>query len=404
MQDQLEPNSGFNMQVKKYLPGAALLLLTVSLMFFFKHNKKDISNYIEEGTGSLVNFYTQNLKPLLFQTDITNEDIFNFALYQRLPIDKNENKVLQLNDSAEGYELFSIKPEDKIAGTDNYKQFIEYMDLTPTEKAGIDSVLDSYKEDLYSSILVNETKAVAVNPRIVDLQKAIVADISLFTQSTRKSRDVEIPFPTLSIVNIPEVTSMIDVVKKTVDNDFIVFAPDTVFTEEFDFDRAKLKKELARVKFDIEAAKEELKNLKVSINVNNESKFVAIDSMMDKMHFRIDSANFAVALPRVKRVENPELTNLSEELRKVNKALRAISFSSNGNIHIKVDTGIDGQNLGESFEFNLNIDSIIKSSLQFIDEADLKELKELKYNLDDLNIDSVYKSRRPERSTESRKK
>ena len=97
--------------IKKFLPYIFLLLLTLVLMFFFKHHKQEISRMLEEGKNNIVSFYTSNLKPLFTQTQISEEDLFNFALYKSLPLDKDKNKVLVLSNDNLGNREYVIKSE-----------------------------------------------------------------------------------------------------------------------------------------------------------------------------------------------------------------------------------------------------------------------------------------------------
>ena len=82
--------------VKRLFPAAGIALLTIILLFYFKYNKS--GNLLEEGVGNIEDFYTQNLKPLFFNSEITNEEIFNFALYGNLPVDRNNNKIIQIKE------------------------------------------------------------------------------------------------------------------------------------------------------------------------------------------------------------------------------------------------------------------------------------------------------------------
>mgnify|MGYP000896189243 FL=1 len=83
-----------NVRVRTTVVG--LILLTIGLMIIFKNNSSNLKDLPDD----LISFYAKNLKPLFYQTSITEEDIFNFALYQNIPIDKQNNKLLQigLND------------------------------------------------------------------------------------------------------------------------------------------------------------------------------------------------------------------------------------------------------------------------------------------------------------------
>ena len=65
------PNLSLNKRkIRKSIPGILLVILTLSLMFYFKQNKGDIGEIVSKGTDDLNSLYTENLKPLLFGTDL----------------------------------------------------------------------------------------------------------------------------------------------------------------------------------------------------------------------------------------------------------------------------------------------------------------------------------------------
>ena len=110
MESNNENTNRFRDLAKKYLPVSSLILLTILLMIFFRYKKNDIGRLIESGKENLISFYAQNLKPLFATTDISNEDVFNFALYQSIPIDKQNNKILTVTNQDADNQVYEIKP------------------------------------------------------------------------------------------------------------------------------------------------------------------------------------------------------------------------------------------------------------------------------------------------------
>ena len=70
--------------LRKWLPALLLLVLTVVLMISFKNKRLNLGSLLEEGKTNLASFYTQNMKPLFFRTEITNSDVFDFALRKNI--------------------------------------------------------------------------------------------------------------------------------------------------------------------------------------------------------------------------------------------------------------------------------------------------------------------------------
>ena len=73
-------------KLKRWYPAIGFALFTILLMLFLKFNPDIINEVVEEQKSNIAGFYKENLKPLLFAADLTNEDIFNFAFYHQLPI------------------------------------------------------------------------------------------------------------------------------------------------------------------------------------------------------------------------------------------------------------------------------------------------------------------------------
>ena len=124
-------------------------------MIFFKQNKRIIGHMFEEGKNNLLSFYSHNLKPLLFQTRISEEDVFNFALYRSLPLDKEKNKVLFISNDQPGNQIFEIKPATYNPNTQNYNTFIQYLGMNKIEKAKSDTDKNKLIKEL-QSVLAND--------------------------------------------------------------------------------------------------------------------------------------------------------------------------------------------------------------------------------------------------------
>jgi hypothetical protein len=92
---------------KTYLPWVGLIVLTIILMVIFKFTEQGYSDIQEKGENILAQ-YTRNLSPLYSKTDLTDEDVFNFALYNKLPIDKRNKKILSLESNSYGNEELEI--------------------------------------------------------------------------------------------------------------------------------------------------------------------------------------------------------------------------------------------------------------------------------------------------------
>jgi hypothetical protein len=230
--------------VKKYFPYAFLILLTICLMVFFRHHKRDIGLFLEKGKSNFLTFYSQNLKPLLFKTQISEEDIFNFAIYQSLPIDKEKNKILVLNHETSGSQVYEIRSGAFNSSTNNYESFQKYLDLNAEQKEKADSILNSYKSEIYSSVFVNDKNTYAVNPKINQLQQAILADLISFSQNIDRNKAMGIFHKSFTQTENKNVASLISSAKRVANSDFILMTPDSVTKTRFAWNQEKFNRHL----------------------------------------------------------------------------------------------------------------------------------------------------------------
>ncbi|HOI30629.1 MAG TPA: hypothetical protein PLZ15_12805 [Melioribacteraceae bacterium] len=259
---ELNENKNLKEYIKKYLPVSSLIILTLFLMIFFRYNKRDINRLIEEGKNNLVSFYAQNLKPLFATTEISNEDVFNFALYQSLPIDKENNRVLLVSDEISGNQVYEIKPSTFIPNTYNYNNYTDFFELSPGDKLKADSILNTYKKEIYLSVLTNEKNALAINPKLGELQKAVLADLIAFSEQVNYEKANKLFQMQNKLLSGKNLTTFTASAKEFPGNDYIFITPDTVLQTEFEFDTREFDK-LKDLELDLKLAEDKLKNIRI---------------------------------------------------------------------------------------------------------------------------------------------
>lgn len=223
----------------KFIPYFGLAALTIALMFFFKANKEKYESFIDENKNSLTSFYTANLKPLFVSNELSKEDIFNFAYYHNLPIDKENNRILFINEDPDKGEILEVKHAMIKENTDNYEKFKEHFNLDTRQLAIADSILDSYKDEIYSSVWTNEQNTIAVSPRLPDLRRLILADLMEHIQKITGDKKLKIPIDSSGLAKLEKSFY------SNKNNDFIFIASDTVFKSVVGLDRKQLKNQIA---------------------------------------------------------------------------------------------------------------------------------------------------------------
>ena len=218
--------------LKKWAPVAVIVLLTAILMVYFKVSNIDYIS-IQNVGRDIVAEYTKNLKPVFSRTKLTKEDLVNFAFYENLPLDKQNNTVLQIKSDKAGNEKFFVRPAAINPKTNNYERFVKKLKLTKDEIAVFDSILNVYNESLYKSVLYNDNNTLAVNPNLPILQKAMSTDIYQFLkQRVYEKNKIELP-DNYATLNRDKIHSVIEKNQRMPAKDFIFITPDTVFQYEY---------------------------------------------------------------------------------------------------------------------------------------------------------------------------
>lgn len=385
----------FTNKFRNYIPFAAIFILTAGLLFYFKEHKQNVGEFIETGKANLLSFYTQNLKPLLFKTDITNEDVFNFALYKNLPLDKEENKVLQVGyDEKSGSDYFEIKPAQLNENTKNYEKFVDYLKLTKEQKSQLDSILNMYKDELYTSVLYNDQNTIAVSSKVSLIRDAILADLMAFAQSISSMKYTE-AVPAEYHYNTEEIRKAIKQINDSKEeslNNFVFFTPDSIFNTECEIDKKELRKKMVALDWNVKKIREELKDMKFDIKVNpiehvNFNEALSKDIKLDSSYYKaFMPKNFALhGMKDLKDLEKLRI-NIDKLTSEIQKISVEVKTSEAGKIKYKMKNYFSPDSeMTFTFDLNLNgLDTLIQNSIPKFDEKDLKKWEEFGFKMDSL--------------------
>ncbi len=353
-------------KVKQKVTILGLIFLTIGLMILFKENSQNIGIIPQQA----FNYYADNLKPLFDKTKITEEDIFNFAVYNNLPIDTRNGKVLQLTLQGNDNAVINYKSAI-INSTNNYSKFVSTLNLSNNEKEKLDSILLSYSDKINKSILIDDNNAVAVDPNIVILREALVYDINNFLTKNNTIKSVKIFEPNKfdnSAINV--FTNVKQNINDNKLREFIFFTPDTVINISYGIN-GNLNN----------------KNTKPKIIIENKGAKAIIINENDKL-VEVKIPNLPKVI-NIKIPNNKEITNLGLDSvisNKINKSLnfnyKDIDAIVNSNVKRNIENsktwaqfGLKADSLGK----NINIIVQNDSTIDMIKLS--KELKELKNEL-----------------------
>jgi hypothetical protein len=337
-------------------------------------NERDLGTIIEEGKSSLLNLYAENLKPLFFETDLNNEDIFNFALYNNLPVDKENNKVLQLAEDSKRNQVFAIQPALIKDNTNNYGKFKKSLQLTDQEVERLDSILQSYRSDIYAAVLVGDG-AVAVNPELPLIQKAIINDIYSYIYTIDDENKGFYVEADPGYEPCENIKTAVESVRKANRNHFILFAADTVFDAQFEFDKAKFAGNFAAGATGISSDQP----AQFKVNAVTESKNEALRDKKTHFTYKINSEVKTAFIPHegsekdvgrsVTALKGLEKFEVDSENMLVRFEADSLQNIIKLNISSSSGSNEDWENL--SFEFNLaHIDTLLEEYEIYFENAD----------------------------------
>ncbi|MHB8854978.1 MAG: hypothetical protein ACYC6P_16670 [Ignavibacteriaceae bacterium] len=324
-------NSPWFFRIRKYFPIAGIVALSIALMVVLKLNPGIVNHLLEKQKSNISGFYKQNLKPLLYAADLTNEDIFNFAFYHQLPLDNQKHQYLFLGTGQNGNQFFEIKNGNQFSNVNNLDKFVKGLNLNSIQKHQVDSILSNYADDLQSQVLVNEKNTVAINSNIWNYNKAIVADlVSFAARANREEMRNVLPAGFNSYYNNGSVARLVSEVKAANGNKYIFITPDTIFSDSFYFDKEKFKQNMKRLNDEMKKMNKNSENF--SFNFHIDSNFVnktKTPSYNGEFKIFVDSNSCLIHLPQVfvPQIQYSNLDSMAANLGKAADLFKSFSFN-----------------------------------------------------------------------------
>ncbi|MCU7494027.1 MAG: hypothetical protein HF314_02705 [Ignavibacteria bacterium] len=347
-----------------------LIVLTIALTFYFRVNK--FENFFEEQKGSLLSFYTRSLQPLFLGREITREDIFNFAFYHELPLDRQRRQYLLLGIDSVGKQYVEFRNAPAVLNTNNLETFSSNLNLNSSQRRDMDSILNYYGDKIKAQILVNENNTVAINENLWSLNKALLADLFIFASKANKTRFRELIPAAAEFAENPELPKMLSEVKNANLDRFIFVTSDSVFSHDFKFDMGQFKKEAKNWKR--EADKDLRVEMKFERNYAQKMKTPSGRSKGRDIKVSTDPNRFRVEVPEIPEI--PDVEAIMKQVEAATAHLKNLKI----NMHPPVVTGgkhkppsqpetppeEGSSDDKEDFELNIelpDVDSIIDESL-----------------------------------------
>jgi len=321
--------------LKRFSTVYSVVSLSVVLMIVLKYNPKIVDKLVDQQKSNITAFYKQNLKPLLYTANLTNEDIFDFAFYHQLPLDSQKKQYLMLGSDKNGKQYFEIKDAGFAQGGNNLDKFVKNLNMNENQHRQMDSILTSYANDLQAQVLVNEKNTVAINPNIWNFNKAIAMDLISFAQKVnRKVSQKEFPTAASPLASAKALKLMAKEIKSAKNNKYIFFTADSIFSDQYQFNENEFAKEMenwsAYMSNNFKNFDKQFKNFNVNVHFgDNFAKLRKGTSGKKGFNVYVDSNNCRVDIPEIEipQIILPNMDGLSERIDSLTKYFSSMAFA-----------------------------------------------------------------------------
>jgi len=365
IEGQKRENSG----LKKWLPAASLAIITLVVMIVMKFNPNLVDKVCEDQKVALAGFYKENLQPVLTAANLSNEDIFNFAFNNELPLDNTRKQYLFLGYDDSGNEFFEIRSSDQKLDRGSYKEFITEMNLDESQKQTVDSIINSYSKALEAQVLVNENNTVAINPNLWNLRKAIFADLLVASEKLNKLKFDRIVPKGINENEKVVVVNAVTKVKNTTGDQYIFVTPDSVFEEEYVFNPEVVENELKLAEREIKKSEERIKEFTFQIKFDSTFKNFAETESRHSFKVFVDSNTCRVDVPNLDNIENqiPEIATLDPMIEQATNNIHFYAYKIPKIEKSKNEIKIEYYNDDSVYSYvvnypALNIDSLVQAN------------------------------------------
>ncbi len=217
---------------------ASMFIIVIGIFYFkdapiFHKFFIDKKNLVEDVYRN--NIMTGNILPLF--SNLSKDDVLNFALFGSIAIDSANNTSLSVKNSEDKSSQIQIVRNDEIPTPPvSLQDFASEIGITSSQQEIVDSILGSYKEKLQASVLVSENDEVAIHAELGDLNRSMVSTIASCLEPVQRVRfqkflDVRKAPYTVVAMNAPTLESHVilnRIPKVSSSHNYVIISPDTV--------------------------------------------------------------------------------------------------------------------------------------------------------------------------------
>lgn len=380
----IEGQKNESSKIKKWIPAASLAVVTIIIMVVLKFNPGLIDRMWEDQKVAIEGFYKENLQPVLVAANLSNEDIFNFAFNNELPLDNTRQQYLLLGYDDSGKEFFEIRNSDQKIKRQSYTEFITAMNLDAEQKEIVDSIIGSYSKALEGQVLVNEKNTIAINQNLWNFRKAIFADLLVASEKLNKAKFDRIVPAGITDDEKVVVVNTLEKLKNVSGDQYIFVTPDSIFADSYQFDSEDFEKQMRIIEEQVRINEEKVKEFTLNITYDSNFKKFAEENSSHSFKIVVDSNICRVDLPEhhILEVPIPEIAAIDPLIEQATNNIHFYAYKipkiEKSESGIKIEYYNDDSVYSYVVDYNmLNMDSLSEAN-SGLDLYNLEKLKTVK--------------------------
>ena len=380
----IEGQKNESSKIKKWIPAGSLAVVTIIIMVVLKFNPGLIDRMWEDQKVAIEGFYKENLQPVLVAANLSNEDIFNFAFNNELPLDNTRQQYLLLGYDDSGKEFFEIRNSDQKIKRQSYTEFITAMNLDAEQKEIVDSIIGSYSKALEGQVLVNEKNTIAINQNLWNFRKAIFADLLVASEKLNKAKFDRIVPAGITDNEKVVVVNTLEKLKNVSGDQYIFVTPDSIFADSYQFDSELFEKEMRIIEEQVRINEEKVKEFTLNITYDSNFKKFAEENSSHSFRIVVDSNICRVDLPvpEVPEIPIPGMATIDPLIEQATNNIHFYAYKipkiEKSESGIKIEYYNDDSVYSYVVDYNiLNMDSLAEAN-SGLDLYNLEKLKTVK--------------------------
>jgi len=380
----IEGQKNESSKIKKWIPAGSLAVVTIIIMVVLKFNPGLIDRMWEDQKVAIEGFYKENLQPVLVAANLSNEDIFNFAFNNELPLDNTRQQYLLLGYDDSGKEFFEIRNSDQKIKRQSYTEFITAMNLDAEQKEIVDSIIGSYSKALEGQVLVNEKNTIAINQNLWNFRKAIFADLLVASEKLNKAKFNRIVPAGITDDEKVVVVNTLEKLKNVSGDQYIFVTPDSIFADSYQFDSEDFEKEMRIIEEQVRINEEKVKEFTLNITYDSNFKKFAEENSSHSFRIVVDSNICRVDLPvpEVPEIPIPGMATIDPLIEQATNNIHFYAYKipkiEKSESGIKIEYYNDDSVYSYVVDYNiLNMDSLAEAN-SGLDLYNLEKLKTVK--------------------------